>query len=131
MANAPENVEVEGNNQPPANIFNRAPLLVPPNIDNPRTLGFFSTYRSIFCPTLRIVSFIFIISAIDIFIYIACIVHSLSTGGLGSERETFLAPSNSTLFLFGSKVLLLPLIVSLLYDIEKKRMVQMDHAYAT
>ena len=102
MANGRENIQGVENNQPPANIV--PPLLLPQNSENPRTLGFFGIYRSIFCPRLHAVSFIFVISIIDIIIYIVSITHSLSTGGLDSSGDSFLAPNNSTLLLFGAKV---------------------------
>lgn len=131
MANVQENENNELNNQPPANppgILNRIPLLVPQNMEDPRSRGFVSTFRSIFCPTLNVVSFVFVVSLIDILLYLVSLFHSASTGGLESKDDIFLAPSNSTLILFGAKVFLRQLLVPLLHDNESRRRIPLDYA---
>jgi len=102
IANRPEN-------NPPVNpllgnnLFNRIFSFGHQN-ENPRDQGFFSTYRTIFCPSLKTLSFTFVIIIVNIFFYIVTLLHSIANGGLETKDDSFLAPSESTLLLFGAKV---------------------------
>lgn len=105
--NEPEPALRPGNNAQAGNLpnlLNRVPLLDSQRMDDPRAQGFFSTYRTIFCPSLKLVSFIFVVSVLDILVYCFSLCYSACTGGLETRTGRFLAPSNSTLLDFGAKV---------------------------
>ena len=72
--------------------------------EDPRSLSFIGTIQSILCPGLRPLSFIFIISMIDIVFYLFTVIYSLFNGGLSTKTTTFLGPSIYTLNKFGAKV---------------------------
>lgn len=72
--------------------------------DDPRSLGFFGTIQSIFCPFFKVRSFIAIISVIDVLMYLITLIHSLSNEGLSKDTKNFLGPNDGTLDTFGAKV---------------------------
>ena len=85
------------------NNFGRIPFLAEQNNVDPRTMNFINTMRSIFCPFMKPISFIFMMSVIDGLVFFVTIIHSISTEGL-ETNGIFLAPNNGTLVTFGARV---------------------------
>lgn len=83
-----------------------------------RSMGFFSTFHSVFCPFLRIYSVVAIASILHIVLYILMLIHSVSNYGLNPVPGVFLGPHPETLKTFGAKVLLPAPVVSLQDDVE-------------
>lgn len=71
---------------------------------NPRTQGFLSTMKGIFCPYFKPISFIFSMCIVDLCVFIITIGYSIYSDGLETTNDIFLAPSFSTLIKFGAKV---------------------------
>ncbi len=66
---------------------------------DPRREGFFTFIRDFCCPTFVFKSFIFIISCVDLVIYILTILY-----GIKMNPNELLAPTTDTLDKFGMKV---------------------------
>ncbi len=73
--------------------------------EDPRKYNVFETIQRICCPFCSFLSFVFVISLIDILVYIALIVHSgVVYKSLDRNQKTFLGPCTASLVLFGAKV---------------------------
>jgi len=84
--------------------FRRISLPAESDANDSRNQNCLSTYREIFCPYLRLVSFSTAIAILNINLFIVTLVHSFINGGLDSKNEVFLAPNINTLVTFGAKV---------------------------
>ena len=107
----------------PVNNMNDLPFFSPSSIVDPRRQGFFSVVRTIFCPFFKPLSFISAMCIIDICVFTVTIIYSLYNNGLDTNNDVLLAPNINTLLLFGAKVLLHNILVSLWNDTRKKTMV--------
>jgi len=72
---------------------------------DPRMVSHTKTVQQIICPYFDALSFVFLISLIEIAIYLATLTYSLlHDKGLSPEITVFLGPCLSTLSTFGAKV---------------------------
>ena len=75
---------------------------------DPRKNSNFRTLIIILCPYLSCLSFLVIISFVEIAFYLATIIHSLIVSHeLSPDLTSFLGPCTSTLATFGAKVIFL------------------------
>ena len=104
LNNQNENDEPNDNQARNRPGISQIPFFNEQNMADPRNLNFFDTMRSIFCPFLKPISFIFVISIIQISVFSITLVHSSISGGLETTNSVFLSPNNGTLSKFGAKV---------------------------
>eukprot|EP00826_Nyctotherus_ovalis_P031207 TRINITY_DN2490_c0_g1_i2.p1 TRINITY_DN2490_c0_g1~~TRINITY_DN2490_c0_g1_i2.p1 ORF type:complete len:192 (+),score=3.33 TRINITY_DN2490_c0_g1_i2:170-745(+) len=74
---------------------------------DPRKLSHCQTLQRILCPYFKCSSFLFIISIIQILLYVGTITYSaVKNRKLSPDANSFLGPCTSTLVTFGAKVIL-------------------------
>lgn len=72
---------------------------------DPRKLSHCQTLQRILCPYFQWSSFLFIVSIIQILLYIGTIIYStVKSRRLSPDANSFLGPCTSTLVTFGAKV---------------------------
>jgi len=76
----------------------RQQIMVPPRKEN-----FLHMLKFTFCPTFSMMSFIFVITAIDIFMYVLTLCWTMFSIDETLDPTSFLGPSYETLMTFGAK----------------------------